>query len=169
MNVYVASWEDPEQNQDIVELLIEELSFLIPPQLTFTHLVNQANVQQFQLEELKEGFNKIEQSNEAFEDLFFDIDLNSHKLSSTVQRQNAIIATIMKELVTIQIPDHGGDILGDAYEFLIVQFASDSAKKAGEIFTPQAGSKLMSQIVIHGKEDKEGFTMYDICTSRLIQ
>lgn len=159
--VYLATWEDPDQSQDLVELLESELGYVIPPHLTFTYLVNQANIQKFQLEDLKEGFNKIEQSNEAFEDLFSDIDLNSRKLGPTVQRQNATIATIMKELESIQIPDHAGDILGDAYEYLIGQFASDSGKKAGEFYTPQAVSKLMTQIVIHGKEDKKGFTVYD--------
>lgn len=51
-------------------------------------------------------------------------------------------------------------MLGDAYEYLIGQFASDSGKKAGEFYTPQPVAKLMTQIVLHGRENKKGFTVY---------
>jgi type I restriction enzyme M protein len=53
------------------------------------------------------------------------------------------------------------DILGDAYEYLIGQFASDSGKNAGEFYTPQSVSRLITQIAMHGKEDVRGFTIYD--------
>src|SRR5699024_2644265 len=56
---------------------------------------------------------------------------------------------------------HKGDVLGDAYEYLIGQFASTSGKKAGEFYTPQPVSELMTRIVLHCKEDKKGFTAYD--------
>ena len=56
---------------------------------------------------------------------------------------------------------HQGDILGDAYEYLIGQFAESSGKKAGEFYTPQAVSTLMTRIVIEGKVDQRGFSIYD--------
>ena len=56
---------------------------------------------------------------------------------------------------------HAGDMLGDAYEALIGQFATDSGKKAGEFYTPQPVAKLMTQIAFLGREDKQGFTLYD--------
>lgn len=63
----------------------------------------------------------------------------------------------MKELEGLNMAGHAGDVLGDAYEYLIGQFASESGKKAGEFYTPQPVAKLMTQIVLQGKEDKKAF------------
>ncbi|HEM7597242.1 TPA: type I restriction-modification system subunit M, partial [Enterococcus faecium] len=68
---------------------------------------------------------------------------------------------VMKELEGLNMAGHAGDVLGDAYEYLIGQFASESGKKAGEFYTPQPVAKLMTQIVLQGKEDKKGFSVYD--------
>ena len=67
----------------------------------------------------------------------------------------------MKELAVLDVAGHAGDMLGDAYEYLIGQFATDSGKKAGEFYTPQPVAKLMTQIAFLGREDQEGFTIYD--------
>ena len=67
----------------------------------------------------------------------------------------------MKELAVLDVAGHAGDMLGDAYEYLIGQFATDSGKKAGEFYTPQPVAKLMTQIAFLGREDKQGFTLYD--------
>ena len=67
----------------------------------------------------------------------------------------------MKQLNQLDLAGYTGDMLGDAYEYLIGQFASDSGKKAGEFYTPQPVAKLMTQIVLHGRENKKGFTVYD--------
>lgn len=61
----------------------------------------------------------------------------------------------------LNFSEYSGDVLGDAYEYLIGQFASESGKKAGEFYTPHQVSDLMARIVIQGKEDKKGFTVYD--------
>lgn len=67
----------------------------------------------------------------------------------------------MKELAVLDVAGHAGDMLGDAYEYLIGQFATDSGKKAGEFYTPQPVAKLMTQIAFLGREDQLGFTIYD--------
>ena len=54
----------------------------------------------------------------------------------------------MKELADLNLVDYDGDALGDAYEYLIGQFASESGKKAGEFYTPQQVARLMTQIVL---------------------
>lgn len=64
-------------------------------------------------------------------------------------------------MAAIDFAGHNGDILGDAYEYMIGQFASDSGKKAGEFYTPQAVSELMTKLVMHGKKSQKGFTVYD--------
>lgn len=60
---------------------------------------------------------------------FEDIDLYSKKLGATPQKQNQTVAAVMKELAVLDVAGHAGDMLGDAYEYLIGQFATDSGKK----------------------------------------
>ncbi len=159
-NIYEKAFSDGDLHDDLIESLKDQFSYYIEPELTFTALVNKINNSDFELEDLAQGFRNIEQSSELFENLFEDIDLYSKKLGSTPQKQNKVIKEVMKELNTLDI-GHAGDILGDAYEYLIGQFASDSGKKAGEFYTPQPVAHLMTQIVLIGKENQMGFTVYD--------
>ncbi|MGW5892000.1 type I restriction-modification system subunit M, partial [Priestia megaterium] len=138
-----------------------DFSYTLEPNLTFTSLVQHIHKGTFQLEYLSQGFRNIEQSSEIFENLFEDVDLYSKKLGATPQKQNYSISEVMKELAVLDVAGHEGDMLGDAYEYLIGQFASDSGKKAGEFYTPQAVSKLMTKIILHDKENQKGFSVYD--------
>ena len=115
--------------------------------------MDRVNEGTFQLEDLAQGFRDIEQCDELYENLFEDIDLYSKKLGSTPQKQNQLVAAVMKELAVLEVAGHAGDMLGDAYEYLIGQFATDSGKKAGEFYTPQPVAKLMTQIAFLGRED----------------
>jgi len=160
-NLYVKACEDSEIKEDLLDELQDEFSYTIEPQLTFTAQVNAIHDGSFQLEDLVQGFRDIEQSSEIFENLFEDIDLYSKKLGVSPQKQNKTIADVMKELSVLNMAGHAGDVLGDAYEYLIGQFASESGKKAGEFYTPQAVAKLMTQIVLQGKENQKGFSVYD--------
>lgn len=154
------AYKDEELHEDLIDAVKEDVFYIIEPHLTFSALVTNVHKGTFQLEDLAQGFRDIEQSSETFENLFEDIDLYSKKLGSTPQKQNQSIADVMKELAHLDIA-HDGDMLGDAYEFLIGQFASESGKKAGEFYTPQPVSELMTRIVLHGKENKKGFSVYD--------
>lgn len=160
-NLYVKACEDTDIKEDLLEELQDEFSYTIEPQLTFTAQVNAIHDGSFQLEDLVQGFRDIEQSSEVFENLFEDIDLYSKKLGVSPQKQNKTIADVMKELSVLNMAGHAGDVLGDAYEYLIGQFASESGKKAGEFYTPQPVAKLMTQIVLQGKENQKGFSVYD--------
>lgn len=159
--LYRESDADVDVHDDLIEVLRDDLGYVIAPNLTFTNLVTAIYEGRFQLESLAQAFRDIEQSNEHFENLFEDIDLYSKKLGATPQKQNATISDVMKQLNALDLTLHSGDILGDAYEFLIGQFASDSGKKAGEFYTPQAVSHLMTQIVFLGREHQKGMTLYD--------
>ncbi|MBG9367009.1 type I restriction-modification system subunit M [Streptococcus sp. NLN64] len=159
--LFAESLEDAELREDLLDILQDELGYVLEANLTFTSLVSRVYTGDFQLEDLAQGFRDIEQSNEIFENLFEDIDLYSKKLGATPQKQNQVISEVMKELNEIQMELHEGDILGDAYEYLIGQFASDSGKKAGEFYTPQAVSQLMTQIVFMGRENQKGMSLYD--------
>ncbi len=159
--IYAEAYDDTELKEDLEEALLDKFSFLITPKFTFTHLLNEVHNGRFQLEDLAQGFRDIEQSDKLFANLFEDIDLYARKLGASPQKQNETISSVMKALSEVDLYGHNGDVLGDAYEYLIGQFASESGKKAGEFYTPQPVSSLMTKIVIHGKEDQRGFTVYD--------
>lgn len=159
--IYEKNYNDEKNQEDLIYAIQDQFSYTIKPNLTFTALVAKINKNEFQLEDLVQGFRDIEQSSETFENLFEDIDLYSKKLGQTPQKQNQAIADVMKELNQLNMTGHVGDLLGDAYEYLIGKFASDSGKKAGEFYTPQPVARLMTQIVIIGKENQKGFTVYD--------
>lgn len=100
-------------------------------------------------------------SEEDFDNLFEDMDLNSTKLGKTPEARNVIIAKVLAHLdkidfqiESIETNGHPSqrDVLGDAYEYLIAQFASGAGKKAGEFYTPQEVSKILAKIVTTGKQ-----------------
>lgn len=74
-----------------------------------------------------------------------------------------MLSEVIKALQAINLRAYGADALGDAYEYLIGQFAAGSGKKAGEFYTPQAVSTMITRIVTQGKESKQGFSIYDPC------
>lgn len=92
-------------------------------------------------------------SEEDFEDLFSDMDLNSNNLGRTPEARNGIIAKVLAHLdkIDFELKNTELDILGDAYEYLIGQFASGAGKKAGEFYTPQEVSKILAKLVTSGK------------------
>ena len=94
------------------------------------------------------------ESEEDYENLFEDMDLNSSKLGKTPEARNAIIAKVLTHLdkIDFKLEHTELDVLGDAYEYLIGQFASGAGKKAGEFYTPQEVSKILAKIVTTGKQ-----------------
>lgn len=159
--IFEDAYQDEDLKDDLISVVTGDLGYFIEPTLTFEKLIQDVYHNTFQLESLAQGFRDIEQSGEDFENLFEDIDLYSKKLGSTPQKQNQTIANVMKTLNEINFESVEGDTLGDAYEYLIGEFASESGKKAGEFYTPQAVSHLMTQIVFSGREAQKGMTLYD--------
>ena len=94
------------------------------------------------------------ESEEDFDNLFEDMDLNSTKLGKNPEARNEIIAKVLAHLdkIDFKLHDTELDVLGDAYEYLIGQFASGAGKKAGEFYTPQEVSKILAKIVTTGKQ-----------------
>ena len=92
-------------------------------------------------------------SEEDFDNLFEDMDLNSTKLGKTAEARNIIIAKVLTHLdkIDFKLESAELDVLGDAYEYLIGQFASGAGKKAGEFYTPQQVSTILALIVTTGK------------------
>ncbi|GFH40593.1 type I restriction-modification system subunit M [Lactococcus insecticola] len=158
---YETAYADLDIQSDLIDGLKDQLSYILKPDLTFAALVNKINASEFQLEDLAQGFADIERASADFAGLFEDIDLYSRKLGTNLNKQNQTIADVMKTIAPLDVISTSGDTLGDAYEYLIGQFASESGKKAGEFYTPQPVAHLMMQAVLHGKADQKGFSVYD--------
>lgn len=137
--------------------------YLIEPDLTYTCFAEAARNNAFNREQLQKAFNNIEQSDPQFADLFADIDLYSNRLGSGDQKQSDTIANLIKEIDKADLLNSDAEVLGNAYEYLIGQFASETGKKAGEFYTPQAISKILTRIAIAGQETKMGLSVYDPC------
>lgn len=150
------SWEDLSLE------LNNRFGCVIHPRRTFTAFYNQINARTFMLSELRQAFRDIEAaSGGTYEGLFEDFDIDSKDLGKTPDKRNEMISSVIKALAHIDFNDYPEDALGDAYEYLIAQFASESGKKAGEFYTPQSVSQIIARIVTAGQNSKYGFTVYD--------
>ena len=153
------AWEKDDYKEDLKEEGINVLGYFIEPQYLFSNIVEKAKINDFILDDLVKSLNYISNSSmgtssqDDFSNLFEDVDLNSSKLGRTVDDKNKLISKIILNLndIDFKIEDAEADILGDAYEYLISQFASSAGKKAGEFYTPQEVSKILAKIVTLGK------------------
>ena len=145
----------------IREEALETLGYFLKPSELFSEIAKRGNsdTNTFILEDLQKILTNIQlstmgtQSEEDFDNLFEDMDLNSTKLGKTADARNEIIVKVLLHLdeIDFQLNDTELDVLGDAYEYLIGQFASGAGKKAGEFYTPQEVSKILAKIVTTGK------------------
>lgn len=157
---YKTYYDDPDSHDDLLASM--DMDYTIKPDFTFTAFLKEIKDKTFQLEHLEQAFRDLEQSNaELLGHLFDDVDLHSNKLGPTPQKQNDLFADVMQALAPLNLDSPSGDVLGDAYEYLIGNFASDMGQKAGEFYTPQSVSTLLTHIVTSGYEDKKGFSAYD--------
>lgn len=152
-----------EYAEDLVKEMRDECHYVIEPELTYTYFADVARNNAFNREQLQKAFNNIEQSDPIFADLFTDIDLYSNRLGTGDQKQSDTVANLIKEIDKADLLNSDAEILGNAYEYLIGQFASETGKKAGEFYTPQAVSKILTRIAIAGQEEKRGLSVYDPC------
>jgi type I restriction enzyme M protein len=156
--------DSKEEDAEILEAVQEEavlkLGYYLKPSELFSQIAKRGNNNEggensFILEELTAILNHIEQSTmgteseDDFNKLFEDLDLTSTKLGRTEKSKNELIAKVLGYLdkIDFALEDSDSDVLGDAYEYLIGQFASSAGKKAGEFYTPQQVSKILASIV----------------------
>ena len=148
----------------IREESLEKLGYFLKPSELFGQVAkrgngNSKNESNFIIEDIQKILINIQNSTmgtdseEDFDHLFEDMDLNSTKLGKTAEQRNEVIAKVLSHLdkIDFQLEQSEIDILGDAYEYLIGQFASGAGKKAGEFYTPQQASKILARIVTLGK------------------
>ncbi len=164
--------EAKEFTEAIKEEALEKLGYFLKPEELFTEVAKRGNGDNteedlfdesktnFILEDLQKILINIQlstmgtDSEEDFDNLFEDMDLNSTKLGKTPEARNVIIAKVLAHLdkIDFKLDNTELDVLGDAYEYLIAQFASGAGKKAGEFYTPQGVSKILAKIVTTGKK-----------------
>lgn len=134
-----------------------KMHYVIHPDYLWSSIYERARTQDAELlQTLERGFNYIENESFAstFQGLFSEINLNSEKLGRTPKARNDKLCTIIAKIAEgIAQFSTDSDILGDAYEYLIGQFAAGSGKKAGEFYTPQTVSSILSRIVTLDSQD----------------
>ena len=173
--------ESSKQGHAYIEALetaaLDELGYFLKPSELFSAIAKKGNNQldsdsvgehhNFILDDLTRILKNIEQSTlgtdsaDDFVNLFEDLDLTSSKLGKTVKEKNEIVSKVLSHLdaIDFNLSDTEGDVLGDAYEYLIGQFASGAGKKAGEFYTPQSVSTLLAKLVTD--DNKQIRSIYD--------
>ncbi len=143
--------ENPDDQPFFEKHMKRKVHYVIEPQYLWTNIVSLAKKQSTDLlDTIEKGFNHIENESfgSSYKGLFSDINLNSDKLGKTYTERNLllskVISTIEDGMLTMSTEN---DDLGDAYEYLIGQFAAGSGQKAGEFYTPQMISTILSRIV----------------------
>ena len=168
---YLALDENSEEGQEMLVALrheaVADLGYFLKPSELFSTLAERGKeaaksdkASGFILEDLTKVLHNIERSTmgtaseEDFDHLFEDLDLTSTKLGRTEKAKNQLIARILVHLdeIDFELDKTDSDVLGDAYEYLIGQFASGAGKKAGEFYTPKEVSTILAKIVTTGKE-----------------
>lgn len=158
--------DDRETIEHIRLNTIKDLGYFLKPSELFSSLAKKWSsrssdeASNFILGDLAKVLSNIQnstmgtESEDDFDDLFSDMDLTSQKLGRTEDQKNELIAQVLVHLdkMDFQLSNTESDVLGDAYEYLIGQFASSAGKKAGEFYTPQAVSKILAKIVTTGKK-----------------
>lgn len=148
--VFYADLTDADQ-QEFEKLMRLRVHYVIEPAYLWSSIAELARTQDDDLlRTLEKGFDYIETKSfqSTFQGLFSEINLNSEKLGKQYKTRNAKLCTIISKIAQgIAQFSTNSDILGDAYEYLIGQFAAGSGKKAGEFYTPQPMSDILSRIV----------------------
>ena len=158
---YEEAWADEEYKTAVVEEALRDLGYVIEPQYLFRKMVKMVENRSFDIEFLQSAINALMESTigndsqEDFDGLFSDMQLDSSKLGHTVKDRSAVMAKIIASLdeINFGVDDTKIDVLGNAYEYLIGQFAATAGKKAGECYTPSGPAELLCRLACLGLTD----------------
>lgn len=151
---------DKEAECDFREGTVEDKGFFILPSQLFENVLKNAKDNVNLNTELADIFTSIVgsatgyPSEQDIKGLFDDIDLRDNRLGATVEEKNNLLLKLLAGIASINFKDIEGneiDTFGDAYEYLISNYASNAGKSGGEYFTPQSVSKLLAKIAMDGK------------------
>ncbi|ERF79153.1 type I restriction-modification system subunit M [Gallibacterium anatis] len=155
-----ADLTDDVITNEIKDDVIKVKGYFIYPSQLFVNIVKNAHSNEQLNTDLKNIFNEIEDSAVGYpsepdiKGLFADFDTTSNRLGNTVADKNKRLAAVLKGVAELDFghfEDNQIDLFGDAYEFLISNYAANAGKSGGEFFTPQNVSKLIAQLALHGQ------------------
>ena len=158
------TFQEACENENLKEKLekvsVKRLGYFISPEYLFSSIIEKCKTDEPIRNDLKLAFNEITnsslgtESEDDFDNLFDDVDLDSTKLGKKDKDKNKKISNVLLLLndIDFELDNDESDVLGDAYEYLISQFASEAGKKAGEFYTPQEVSKILAKVVTLGRD-----------------
>lgn len=152
-------WYDENPNDTLLfeRQMKRKIHYVIEPQYLWDNIVELARVQSNELlKTLEQGFKYIENDSfdSSFKGLFSEINLSSEKLGKNYTERNDLLVKVITTIANgLKEFSADNDSLGDAYEYLIGQFAAGAGQKAGEFYTPQMISTILSRIVILDCQD----------------
>lgn len=167
-SIKYADMSDDRISSDIREDAIKTKGYFIYPSQLFVNIVKTANTNEKLNTDLAKIFTEIESSANGYpsegdiKGLFADFDTTSNRLGNTVKEKNSRLAAVLKGVAGLKFgnfEDSQIDLFGDAYEFLISNYAANAGKSGGEFFTPQHVSKLIAQLAMH--KQKKVNKIYD--------
>ncbi len=153
-------WPDEQLSQKDINNVITEKGYFIYPSQLFSHIAKNANTNPNLNTDLAAIFTAIEGSANGYDSehdikgLFADFDTTSNRLGNTVEEKNRRLAAVIKGVESLDFgnfEDNEIDLFGDAYEFLISNYAANAGKSGGEFFTPQNVSNLIARLATYGK------------------
>ncbi|OTA18874.1 type I restriction-modification system, M subunit [Xenorhabdus beddingii] len=159
-SINYAELSDDVITDDIKDDAIKTKGYFIYPSQLFTNIAANANKNDNLNKDLNSIFVAIESSASGYpseaeiKGLFADFDTTSNRLGNTVKDKNTRLAAVLKGVAGLQFGQFENnkiDLFGDAYEFLISNYAANAGKSGGEFFTPQHVSRLIAQLAIHGQ------------------
>lgn len=162
-SINYAELADSVITADIKDDAVKTKGYFIYPSQLFAKVVASVNTNESLNTDLAAIFTAIESSANGYpsekdiKGLFADFDTTSNRLGNTVKDKNTRLAAVLKGVAELDFGDFGGsdfethqiDLFGDAYEFLISNYAANAGKSGGEFFTPQHVSKLIAQLAMH--------------------
>ena len=157
-SVNYAKYPDDKITSEIKDDAIKTKGYFIYPSQLFNIVSKTANTNPNLNTDLKAIFDAIENSANGYpsepdiKGLFADFDTTSSRLGNTVESKNNTLAKVLKgieELDFGDFEDNEIDLFGDAYEYLISNYAANAGKSGGEFFTPQQVSKLIALLALH--------------------
>ncbi|MCX6366863.1 MAG: type I restriction-modification system subunit M, partial [Armatimonadetes bacterium] len=157
-NIHYAELPDSVITPDIKDDAIKTKGYFLYPSQLFATIVASAHTNASLNTDLAAIFSAIESSANGYpseldiKGLFADFDTTSNRLGNTVKDKNVRLAAVLKGVAGLDFSDFEGsqiDLFGDAYEFLISNYAANAGKSGGEFFTPQHVSKLIAQLAMH--------------------
>ncbi len=160
-SVNYAELPDEVITPEIKDDAIKTKGYFIYPSQLFVTIAKSANTNPNLNTDLKTIFDAIESSANGYpsendiKGLFADFDTTSTRLGNTVENKNSRLAAVLKGVEGLNLgkfEDNQIDLFGDAYEFLISNYAANAGKSGGEFFTPQSVSKLIAQLAMHKQE-----------------